>query len=398
MDHVATRCWVVIPAAGRGERMGASIPKQYLPLAGATVLEHAMRPFLGHPRVVGIVVVVARDDARWPTLECSRHSIVTSAIGGGTRMTSVLSGLDSLQGQAAADDWVLVHDAARPCLLREDIDRLIATLSQDDVGGLLALPVTDTLRREQTNGRGAGTVERDRLWRAQTPQMFRFAPLRAALQAAVQRATHVTDEAAAMEAMGASPRLVEGSTRNLKITQGEDLALAEALLGRPVRGGENVMTRVGIGFDVHAFGPGDHVMLGGVRVPHARGIVAHSDGDVILHALCDALLGAAGLGDIGQHFPDTDPKWKGAASRVFLEHVVELLEQKGIRVNNADVTLLAETPRLAPHRAAIVNALADALRVKTEAVNVKATTLERMGFLGRGEGIAAQAIVTVTTA
>lgn len=155
------------------------------------------------------------------------------------------------------------------------------------------------------------------------------------------------------------------------------------------------MSKVGIGFDVHAFGPGDHVMLGGVRVPHTRGIVAHSDGDVILHALCDALLGAAGLGDIGQHFPDTDSKWRGAASRVFLDHVIGLLQQKGLRVGNADITLLAETPRLAPHRAAIVNALADGLRVKTEAVNVKATTLERMGFLGRGEGIAAQAIVSV---
>jgi 2-C-methyl-D-erythritol 2,4-cyclodiphosphate synthase len=201
-----------------------------------------------------------------------------------------------------------------------------------------------------------------------------------------------------MESMGVCPRLVEGSTRNLKITQGEDLALAEAILAMSMRGGTAAMTRVGIGFDVHAFGPGDHVMLGGVRVPHTRGIVAHSDGDVILHALCDALLGAAGLGDIGQHFPDTDPRWKGAASRVFLDHVIELLARKGMRVSNADITLLAESPRLAPHRAALVNALADGLRVKTEAVNVKATTLERLGFLGRGEGIAAQAIVSVTTA
>jgi len=397
MDLAAPHCWVVIPAAGRGERMGTSIPKQYLPLAGATVLEHALRPFLGHPRVSGIVVVVARDDTRWQTLECSRHSTVTSTFGGDTRMSSVLAGLDSLLGKAAAEDWVLVHDAARPCLLREDIERLAGTLSQDEVGGLLALPVTDTLRREETPGRGAGTVERDRLWRAQTPQMFRFGPLRAALQAAVQRGSPVTDEGAAMEAMGVTPRLVEGSTRNLKITQGEDLALAEAILGLSVRGGSAVMTKVGIGFDVHAFGPGDHVMLGGVRVPHTRGIVAHSDGDVILHALCDALLGAAGLGDIGQHFPDTDPKWKGVASRVFLDHVIELLAQKSLRVNNADIMLLAETPRLGPHRIAIVQALADGLRVKAEAVNVKATTLERMGFLGRGEGIAAQAIVAVTT-
>jgi 2-C-methyl-D-erythritol 4-phosphate cytidylyltransferase/2-C-methyl-D-erythritol 2,4-cyclodiphosphate synthase len=398
MGSVPPRRWVVIPAAGRGERMGYATPKQYLPLAGATVLEHALRPFLDHPHIAGILVVVARDDARWATLGCSSHPRVRSAVGGDTRMASVLSGLDALQAKAAPEDWVLVHDAARPCLRREDIDRLLETLRDDPVGGLLALPVSDTLRREAADGRSAETVERDRLWRAQTPQVFRYGALRAALQAAGRRGSTVTDEAAAMEAMGASVRLVEGSTRNLKITQGEDLSLAEAILGGSARGGSVAMTRVGIGFDVHAFGPGDHVMLGGVRVPHTRGVVAHSDGDVILHALCDALLGAAGLGDIGQHFPDTDPGWKGAASRVFLDHVLSLLERAGMRVSNVDITLLAEMPRLAPHRTAIVGALAEGLRLGTADVNVKATTLERLGFLGRGEGIAAQAVVTVTAA
>jgi 2-C-methyl-D-erythritol 4-phosphate cytidylyltransferase / 2-C-methyl-D-erythritol 2,4-cyclodiphosphate synthase len=395
----APRCWVVIPAAGSGQRMagaaaGPSPAKQYLPLAGATVIEHALTPFLDHPRIAGIVVVVAREDERFRTLGVSAHPRVSTALGGPERAHSVLNGLEALASRAAAHDWVLVHDAARPCLARMELDRLIAQVEDDEVGGLLALPAGDTLKQQaDTQQRSAATVDRSRIWRAQTPQMFRFESLRAALREAARQGLPVTDESSAMEARGHSPRLVTGSVRNIKVTVPEDLELAEAILTDGRRG---AAMRVGMGFDAHRYGEGDHVMLGGVRIAHTRGIVAHSDGDVLIHALCDALLGAAGLGDIGEHFPDQEPKWRGAASARFLERVVDMLAERGLRAQGADLTLLAEEPRLAPHREAIRTTLARLLGVDAARVNLKATTLERMGFIGRGEGLAAQAIVTVT--
>lgn len=225
------RCWAVVPAAGRGERLGCDVPKQYLPLAGATVLEHALRPLVGHPRIAGIVVVLAADDRRWPTLACASRSEVVTAVGGALRMHSVLGGLDALSSRAAAHDWVLVHDAARPCLTRADVDHLIDSLIDTETGGLLALPISDTLKRSDPGGTlSTGSVERSGLWCAQTPQMFRFGALRAALAAAIARGTELTDEAAAMEATGLRPRLIPGSARNIKITRRDDLALAEAVL------------------------------------------------------------------------------------------------------------------------------------------------------------------------
>lgn len=379
--------------------MNAGLPKQYLPLAGSTVIEQALRPFLDHPRVAGIVVVLAAEDTQWPRLRSAALPHVLTAVGGAHRADSVLSGLNALAARADGRDWVLVHDAARPCLTRADLDRLIATLETDEVGGLLALPLADTIKRSDVNVQSAETVDRAGLWAAQTPQMFRFGPLRSAVARAVAARAPCTDEAAAIEAVGQLPRLVQGSVRNLKITRQEDLDLAEAILrGSKSGGGAVSSVKAGLGFDVHAFGAGDHVMLGGVRIAHSRGVLAHSDGDVILHALCDALLGAAGLGDIGQHFPDTDPRWRGAASRLFLDHVMGLLKARGLRVANADVTLLAEEPRLGAHRQAIVNALAEGLKVPAASVNVKATTLERLGFIGRGEGIGAQAVVLLQAA
>jgi len=225
------RCWAVVPAAGRGERLGSQIPKQYLALAGATVLEHALRAFVDNPRIAGVVVVLAAGDERWRNVAISNSRQVTTAVGGDRRMDSVLSGLEALVARAADDDWVLVHDAARPCVTRSDVDRLIQTLAEDEIGGLLAVPLADTVKRATADGSAStGSVARAGLWRAQTPQMFRFGRLRAVLAAAVARGIEHTDEASALEAAGFQPRLVEGSPGNIKITTGGDLSLAEAIL------------------------------------------------------------------------------------------------------------------------------------------------------------------------
>ena len=277
-----------------------------------------------------------------------------------------------------------MHDAARPCLARSELADLIATLPGAPDGALLAVRVADTVKRADPCGRVAATVPRADLWRAQTPQAFRLRQLEAALAAAPD----ATDEASAAESIGLKPLLVAGSAGNVKVTEPADLALAARLLAGAPDG-----PRVGFGLDVHAFGPGDHVWLGGVRIGHDQGVVAHSDGDVLLHALCDALLGAAGLGDIGEHFPDSDPRYRGIASVELLRATLAKIHAAGLGVVNADLTLVGEAPRLAPHRAAIRELIARELGLAPERVNVKATTTERLGFLGRREGIAAEAIV-----
>jgi 2-C-methyl-D-erythritol 4-phosphate cytidylyltransferase / 2-C-methyl-D-erythritol 2,4-cyclodiphosphate synthase len=392
------RYWLVMPAAGSGRRFGEGLPKQYVELLGRTVIEWALEPFLGDARCAGIVVALAPDDPHWPRVAASGLARLTTATGGAERSESVRQALRALQDRAHADDWVLVHDAARPCLPREDLDRLLASCAPGSTGGLLALPASDTLKLA-ADGSVERTVDRASLWRALTPQMFRFAPLCAALDAALAAGRLATDEAQAMEWTGVRPLLVRGSGANIKITTAEDLALAAALLrtGTPTAGEESAM-RIGSGIDVHSFGPGDHVMLGGVRVPHSQGVVAHSDGDVILHALCDALLGAGGLGDIGQHFRDDDPQWRGADSSRFVQSVLGMIRARGFRVVNADITVLAEAPRLARHREEIRSTVAALLEVASDCVNIKATTTERLGFIGRREGIAAQAVVALAHA
>jgi 2-C-methyl-D-erythritol 4-phosphate cytidylyltransferase len=227
----APRCWAIIPAAGRGRRMASARPKQYLPLAGATVIEHAVRPFLTLPRIAGVVVALAADDARWSDLKISKNTLIQRVTGGAERMHSVLNGLQALHSRAEPSDWVLVHDAVRPCLGRGDLERLLDTLSNDPVGGLLALPLTDTLKRADPAGeRSSATLDRRGLWRALTPQMFRFGLLRDAVTQALAQGRALTDEAAAVEAAGRPPRLIEGSPFNIKITRAEDLQLAEAIL------------------------------------------------------------------------------------------------------------------------------------------------------------------------
>lgn len=386
--------WLVVPAAGTGQRSGAGEPKQYRLLADRSMLEWSLRPFAADPRCLGLSLALAVGDDRGLKLAAALgFKTVLIAAGGAQRCHSVLQALDALVSQAQATDWVLVHDAARPLVRSADIDELLKACAATDDGGLLAQPVSETVKR----GVGisvSGTEPRDNLWRAQTPQMFRFGRLRAALKAAIDTNRLPTDEAQAMEWVGANPRLIAGSPQNFKVTLPEDFQLADSILTAQAGAGMLAM-RTGMGFDVHAFGEGNHVMLGGVKITHDRGVVAHSDGDVLLHALCDALLGAAALGDIGVHFPDSDPRWRGAASALFVSEVMRLLAARGLRPVHADLTLLSEAPRVGPHRAAIVARVAELLGLATTAVNLKATTTERLGFIGRQEGLAAQAVVTV---
>ena len=407
----ARRVWAIVPAAGRGARFTASsaasssqpssTPKQYAPLLGATVLEWSLRALLAEPRVHAVVVALAADDAEWPNVAAKlRSPKLRTTVGGLNRQDTVTNGLDALASQAAADDWVLVHDAARPCLNAADLGALLDAVGAGGVqpagsaagaggaaGAVLAAPIVDTVKREL--GDHVATVDCRGLWRALTPQVFAFAQLRHALKEATLAGIAVTDEAQAVERMGLRPILVQGSPFNVKVTRLEDLAVASNILKMT---GDTPM-RIGQGFDVHAFGEGDHVVLGGVRIAHPKGVVAHSDGDVVIHALCDAVLGAMGDGDIGRHFPDSDPQYRGADSRVFLRVVAARMQAAGLRLINADVTVLAEAPRIAAHRDAMAVNLSADLGVPAQLVNIKATTTERLGFIGRGEGLAALASV-----
>jgi 2-C-methyl-D-erythritol 4-phosphate cytidylyltransferase / 2-C-methyl-D-erythritol 2,4-cyclodiphosphate synthase len=386
------RVWAIVPAAGSGARFAASsevaaAPKQYAPLRGATVLEWSLRALLAEPRVHAVLVAVAPDDVHWARIAAKLNNPkLQTALGGINRQDTVANSLDRLAGQAADDDWVLVHDAARPCLSATELDALLDAVGAG-VGAVLAAPIVDTVKREFADR--LATVDRQGLWRALTPQVFAFAQLRRALKEAALAGIVVTDEAQAVERMGLRPSLVQGSPFNVKITRVEDLAVAAEILKMR----EETLMRVGQGFDVHAFGEGDHVVLGGVRIAHPKGVVAHSDGDVVIHALCDAVLGAMGDGDIGRHFPDSDPQFRGADSRVFLRAVAARMQAAGLKLINADVTVLAEAPRIAAHRAAMAMNLAADLGVPAQHINIKATTTERLGFIGRGEGLAALASV-----
>jgi 2-C-methyl-D-erythritol 4-phosphate cytidylyltransferase/2-C-methyl-D-erythritol 2,4-cyclodiphosphate synthase len=398
----ARRLWAIVPAAGKGERFAAaaarSTPKQYAPLLGRSVLEWSLRALLAESRIHGIVVVLANGDTHWPDVAKRINSPkLLTATGGAQRQDSVRNGLDFLASVAEAGDWILVHDAARPCLSGGDVCALADALERnpqlaagDGTGAVLAAPIVDTVKRELASG--LETVDRSGLWRALTPQVFAYAQLRRALEDAARAGVQVTDEAQAMERIGVRAVLVPGSPFNIKVTRAEDLSVAAGILTM----GEGSQMRIGQGVDVHAFGEGDHVVLGGVRIAHAQGIIAHSDGDVVIHALCDALLGAMGDGDIGQHFPDSDPRYRGADSRVFLRAVAERMKAAGLQLINADITVLAEAPRIGAHRSEMAANLAADLNVAAALVNIKATTTERLGFIGRKEGVAAMASVLLS--
>lgn len=380
----------VIVAGGRGERLQgpSDIPKQYLPLAGAPVLAHSLRVLTSHPQIDRTQVVIHPHDRDRYEAAAGPYAarLAGPVAGGATRQESVRRGLEAVE--MLGPERVLIHDAARPFLSADLVSRLLAALDEHP-GAIAAEPVTDTLKRAGAAGLIAETVDRANLWRAQTPQAFRFADILSAHRAAVAAGKEdFTDDAGLAEWAGLPVELVPSSGNNMKLTTREDLMLAERLLAD---GPSLLEPRNGSGFDVHAFAPGDHVWLCGVRIPHIQRLEGHSDADVALHALTDAILGAIGDGDIGEHFPPSDPAWRGAPSRLFLEDALLRVRARGGRIGNVDVTILCEAPKIAPHRLAMRQSIAQMLQIDLSRVGVKATTMEGLGFVGRREGIAALA-------
>ncbi|MBL8709697.1 MAG: bifunctional 2-C-methyl-D-erythritol 4-phosphate cytidylyltransferase/2-C-methyl-D-erythritol 2,4-cyclodiphosphate synthase [Rhodospirillaceae bacterium] len=385
---IGQKAIALIVAAGSGSRMGHDLPKQYLTLGGKPVLRHCLETFAGHPRIAAVRVVINPDFRDLYDQASAGMDLLPPVPGGKTRQESVRLGLESLA--ALQPDLVLIHDAARPFVDAGTIDRTIETLG-GHAGALVAVPVVDTLKRERTDADthfSGETVDRRGLWRAQTPQGFHFAPLLAAHRAAA-RGPEMTDDAAVAEAAGMHVALVAGHEDNFKITNPADLARAERLMGQEME------YRTGNGFDVHRLIPGDGVIMCGVTIPFHQKLEGHSDADVGMHALTDAILGAIGAGDIGQHFPPSDPQWRGAPSWKFLAHAQKLVADRGGRIAHCDVTLICEQPKVGPHRTAMAAKLAEILGLSIDRISVKATTTEKLGFTGRGEGIAAQATATV---
>lgn len=374
----------VIVAAGEGLRAGPGAPKAWRELGGRPILRWSTEALLAAG--AGEVVLVVARDRLSQTDEALTGLVGWRAVAGGrTRAESVRAGLDALT--AAETDAVLIHDAARPFLTGAVVTRLLTALDDAD-GAIPALPVADTLKRGDAVV--AATVSREGLWRAQTPQAFRLRALRDAY-AHWPAGEDPTDDASVVERAGGRVALVVGDPLLAKLTYPEDFQMAELLAGA------QRLVRMGQGVDAHRFGPGDAVWLCGVKIPHHQGLVGHSDADCGLHALTDAVLGAIGDGDIGGHFPPSDPQWKGAASDRFLRHAAERVAARGGRILNVDVTLVCERPKIRPHRDAMRARIAEILGLPLDRVSVKATTTEGMGFTGREEGLMAQAVATVET-
>lgn len=373
----------LIVAAGSGERAGGAAPKQYRPLLGAPVLAWSVRAF-AEAGIDRIVVAVSPAHEALARAATAGEPAILIVPGGTTRTASVRAGLVVI----GETDIVLIHDAARPGLTPDMVRRLVAAVEAGAAGAAPALPVTDSLRRADAQGRALDEIERDGLMRVQTPQAFRTSVIRAAY-AALPVDAALGDDLAVAQALGVETKLIAGDARLMKLTYAEDFALLERLLG-----GERV-TCVGSGLDAHRFGPGNSVTLCGVRIAHDKGLIGHSDADAGWHALVDAILGALGEGDIGAHFPPSDPQWKGADSERFLRHAAGLAAAAGARIVHVDVTLLCERPKIAPHRQAMRARTAEVLGLPLARVSVKATTTERLGFLGREEGLAAQALATL---
>jgi 2-C-methyl-D-erythritol 4-phosphate cytidylyltransferase/2-C-methyl-D-erythritol 2,4-cyclodiphosphate synthase len=385
---------IVIVAAGRGERAGSALegPKQYRLIGGEPVIRHTLRSFLTWPRSGPIVVVIHPDDETLfakavENLPGADH--IRTTFGGATRQQSVFAGLQALAQEDATH--VMIHDAARPFIDHTLLERVATAFEDGQEAVLPAMAVTDTLKRAGADGTVHETVPRAGLWAAQTPQSFALPAIRLAHEkAASLRRDDFTDDASIAEWAGLTVRLVEGSADNIKLTIRRDITMADEKLNPALPD-----VRTGNGYDVHQLVPGDGVTLCGVFMPHDQKLSGHSDADVALHALTDALLATCGAGDIGDHFPPSDPQWKGAASRIFLAHAAEIVRARGGVITNADISLIAEVPKIAPHRDAMRQNMADVLGISLDRCSVKATTNEKIGFIGRKEGIAAIATATV---
>lgn len=374
----------LIVAAGRGSRAGGGLPKQYRPLLGRPLLAHAVAPFLAHPRVDRVVVVIHPDDEPLYEAAAAGLDLPSPIMGGATRQQSVRAGLEALAAHGAPK-YVLIHDAARPFTPAAVIDRVLDALETHPAAVPVAT-VADSLK-QVADGMVQGSIPRDGLARVQTPQGFHFEPLLHAHRAASEG---FTDDAGIIEATGLKVAAVVGDETLFKVTESDDFTRAERHL--LAAHGD---VRVASGYDVHRFTAGDHVMLGGIRVPHTHALEGHSDADVALHALTDALLGTMAAGDIGQAFPPSDPRWKGADSALFLTHARDRVAAAGGLIAHVDITIICERPKVGPHRDAMRARIADLLHVDPARVSVKATTTEGLGFTGRQEGIAAQATATV---
>ncbi|MEP7240189.1 MAG: bifunctional 2-C-methyl-D-erythritol 4-phosphate cytidylyltransferase/2-C-methyl-D-erythritol 2,4-cyclodiphosphate synthase [Devosia sp.] len=376
---------VIVVAAGTGERLGG-VPKQYRLLAGKAVLSRTIEAFLGHKNVAWVLPVIHRDHVSlFAKLKLKHRKLLPPVNGAASRQGSVLAGLEALA--PTRPDYVLIQDAARP-LVEDEV--IAAVLAAPGLAAVPVVPVTDTIKRSEDGRHVSRTEDRRKLFAAQTPQGFAYDSILAAHRRAAREAGEFTDDAAVAEWYGVSVSLTKGSPRNIKLTQADDFERAERLLG--IKGME---TRTGSGFDVHPFEPGEAVWLGGVRIPHERKLKGHSDADAALHALCDAIYGALGEGDIGTFFPPSEPKWRGEPSATFLRHAAALVVARGGRIVNLDITIVCETPRISSFVPAMREAIGHAAGVSPTRVAVKATTSEKLGFTGRGEGLMAMATATI---
>ncbi|MEH6546148.1 MAG: bifunctional 2-C-methyl-D-erythritol 4-phosphate cytidylyltransferase/2-C-methyl-D-erythritol 2,4-cyclodiphosphate synthase [Sneathiella sp.] len=374
----------LIVAAGRGHRTGLDLPKQYIDLAGKTVLTRTVDAFLNHGKIDQVCVVLHADDEPLYNAAIADRNLLPWVIGGDSRQASVRNGLEAL---ASLDPTrVLIHDAARPFVSAQLIDRCVTALDTADAV-LPALPLTDTLKTIEQD-HVTGTLDRAHIVAAQTPQSFKYTPILAAHRAFTHMTT--TDDIGLAELAGIPILTVEGEPENFKITTKEDVATARKRLTDQLTD-----IRTGQGFDVHAFIADRDLWLGGVKIPHDRGLKGHSDADVALHAVTDALLGAIAAGDIGVHFPPSDERWRNVESHVFLSHAGDLITAKGGMISHIDLTIICEEPKINPHRAAMISRIAEILAISEDRVSIKGTTTEKLGFTGRREGIAAQAIATV---
>ncbi|MEN6643410.1 MAG: 2-C-methyl-D-erythritol 4-phosphate cytidylyltransferase [Armatimonadia bacterium] len=386
---MSERVAALIVAAGSGTRFGCALPKVFAPLSGRPLLCWSLRAFGTHPEVDEVVVVAATEYAAQARSLCEAELSVPWQVveGGSERRVSVYNGLAALQSNPP--DIVAIHDGARPLVSSEVISDSLR-VCRDHGAALAAVGAVDTVKQADPNGLVTATLDRSNIFLAQTPQTFSYRLIFDAHERAAREQCEVTDDAMLLERFGSPVHLSRGESHNLKITMPEDLKLAEWLLQ-----GQNPAPRVGHGYDLHRLVEGRRLVLGGIEIPHTKGLLGHSDADAALHAICDAILGACALGDIGRHFPDTDAAYKDADSRELTRQVVALAREAGWRVGNVDVTIMAQEPKLAPHNAAMREATAAALNVPVEQVSFKATTNEGLDSIGRGEAIAAHAFIVM---